>query len=250
MAIVVAAVAIVIATPKFAEPAIGGAPALVTATASSSPTPAVDVAQGPTSRPPERLNGYGWPLRGGTLLAYFDWDRSGLLTIEGKRVNAGLVMSWFDGAWVKAPHKGKVVATGRQWATQAGFEDPMDDVIKKLSKKKRGARRMPAGIVIDDGNGYHSVITGLKDLTVKVGDNVKPGQALGRMAGHCCLRWELVRMDGGWMRVAQSFIERDGYPRYARERVDPLLVLDVEKKRAPGMTKRPPPEDPPRLEPL
>jgi murein DD-endopeptidase MepM/ murein hydrolase activator NlpD len=250
MAVVVAAVTIVIATPKFAEPAIGGAPALGSADVSSSPTPAIAVAQGPTSKPPERLKGYKWPLRGGTMLEYFEWDRSGFLTVEGKRINEGLVMSWFEGAWVKAPHKGEVVATGRQWATEAGFEDPMDDVIKKLGKKKRGAKRMPAGVVIDDGNGYHSVITGLKELSVEVGDKVKAGQVIGRMAEACCVRYELVRMDGGWMRVAQTFIERDGYPRYTRERVDPLLVLDLEKKKAPGMAKRPPPEDPPRLDPL
>jgi murein DD-endopeptidase MepM/ murein hydrolase activator NlpD len=246
MAIVIAAVAIVIATPKFAEPAVGGAllPSLLEP--SASPTPALAVVEGPSSKPPERLKGYKWPLRGGFVVQYYDWDDSGFLTLDGRRIHEGVAISWFEGAWVKAAHKGTVVAAGRDWATQTGFEDPVDELVKELGRKKRRGRRLPIGVVIDDGNGYHSIITGLKELTVKPGDKVKSGQVIGRMADNCCIRYELARMDGDWMRVAQAFIERDGYPRYTRERVDPLLVFGTDTKKAPKMKRPAPPEDPPR----
>jgi hypothetical protein len=59
------------------------------------------------------------------------------------------------------------------------------------------------------------------------------------------MRYRLVRMDGPLMRVHEAARER-GYPEYARERVDPLVVLNLKAKRKPKM-KRQPPADPPRL---
>ena len=55
----------------------------------------------------------------------------------------------------------------------------------------------------------------------------------------------LVRMDGPWMMVHRSARSR-GYPYYARERVNPLAVLDVEAKNKP-LLKRQPPAKPPQL---
>lgn len=246
MAVIAAAVTIVIATPEYAEPVPGSAPLAVEASPSTSPSPDYAIAEGPTSKPPEKLKGYRWPVRGGMIIDYYDWDKNGFLTIDGRRIHEGLSISWFRGALVKAAHKGKVVAAGRDWAREVGFEDPMDGVIKRLSKK--GPGRMPLGVVVDDGNGYHSVITGLKELQVKVGDKVKAGQPVGKMAENCCVRYELVRMDGEWLRVAQPFVKRDGYPRYVRERVDPLLVFHLEANKAPNMVKRRPPADPPRVD--
>jgi murein DD-endopeptidase MepM/ murein hydrolase activator NlpD len=250
MAVVLAAVTIVIATPKFAEPAVGGVLLPSMPEPSASPTPALAVDEVPTSVQPERLKGYKWPLRGGFVTQYYDWDKAGFFTLDGRRIHEGIAIAWFERAWVKAAHKGTVVAAGRDWITQAGFEDPVDELAKELGKKKRRGKRLPIGVVIDDGNGYHSIITGLKELTVEVGDRVKLGGIIGRMANNCCIRYELVRMDGDWMRVAQTFIERDGYPRYARERVDPLLVFGTGMKKAPKMTRPAPPEDPPRIDSL
>jgi murein DD-endopeptidase MepM/ murein hydrolase activator NlpD len=247
MAVIAAVVTIVVATPKYAEPAIGAAALPLETSPSASPSPGITVAQGPISKAPEKLRGYRWPLRGGEVVAYYDWDRNGFLTINGRRIHEGLSFSWFKGAIVKAAHKGTVVAAGRDWAAQVGFEDPMYRVIRRLSKKSR-SKRMPVGVVIDDDNGYRSVITNLKELRVKPGDSVKAGQPIGEMATNCCIRYELVRMDGEWMRVAQAFVKRDGYPKYARERVDPLRVFNLEANKAPKMVKRRPPSHPPRIE--
>ena len=106
----------------------------------------------------------------------------------------------------------------------------------------------PQGIVIDDGNGYYSVYTEIKDFLVKPGEVVKAGQPIGHMAkaeGMQMMRYRLVRMDGPMMRVHES-ARLKGYPFYARERVDPLVVLNTEAQRMPAM-RRKPPANPPRL---
>jgi hypothetical protein len=49
-------------------------------------------------------------------------------------------------------------------------------------------------------------------------------------------------MDGdGWMRVAPEEIARMGYPKWIRERVDPLRVLSLDVKGAPKASRRNPP---------
>ena len=87
-------------------------------------------------------------------------------------------------------------------------------------------------MVIDDGNGYHSVYSNLKNLVVKVGDKVKGGTIIGEMAksgGRQFMRYELVRMDGERMRVSNR-ARKQGFPNYARERVDPLVVLQPQRQ--------------------
>ena len=74
------------------------------------------------------------------------------------------------------------------------------------------ARRLREGddlevVVVDDGNGYHSVYTELKDLLVKPGDKVKAGQPIGHMSvaeKKYMMRYRLVRMDGPLMKVHDS----------------------------------------------
>jgi hypothetical protein len=156
---------------------------------------------------------------------------------------------------VKAAHKGTVVAAGRDWARHVGFDGPMDRVYARYAKVENGKKRAKSqkplfsqGVVVDDGNGYYSVYTELKDLRVQPGDKVKPGQIIGHMSlaeGKYMMRYRLVRMDGPLMKVHDSARER-GYPDYARERVDPLAVLDLKAKRKPKI-KRQPPAEPPRL---
>ncbi len=60
------------------------------------------------------------------------------------------------------------------------------------------------------------------------------------------MRYQLVRMDGPWLKVALTERQR-GYPDYAREHVDPLAVLRLGATKSPDTEKRPPPAEPPRL---
>jgi hypothetical protein len=260
LAVIAVVLAIVIAAPQYAEPAVATSletpgsiePAL---TAETGDAPAVTVM---TSDPPNALKGYRWPVRGGLVDTYYGHSDVGQFEISGKRVHDGLVITWSEGAPVKAAHKGTVVAVGRGWVRHVGFEGPLDEAIetfeRRAAKKARNSgkgkepERFPLGVVIDDGNGYYSVYTELKEITVKARDAVKAGQTIGQMSrseGKQMMRYRLVRMDGPPMKVHQS--ARDlGYPRYARERVDPLAVLKTDATRMPRM-KRKPPAHPPRL---
>jgi hypothetical protein len=60
------------------------------------------------------------------------------------------------------------------------------------------------------------------------------------------MRYQLVRMDGSWLRVADAERAR-GYPGWVREHVDPLLVLDVTRSGKLTTNRPAPPSDPPRL---
>ena len=259
MAVIAIVLRIVIAAPEYAEPAAGAGLAPVESSEASpdaSATPFTVEEVLPTSDPPDKLKGYRWPVRGGMIAKDYDHDREGRFVIDGERTHTGLVITWFEGATVKAAHKGKVVAAGRDWARHVGFDGSMDRVYARYAKveesqKKDGKSKKPQfslGVVVKDGNGYYSVYTELKDLLVKPGDKVKPGQPIGRMSvaeKKYMMRYRLVRMDGPLMRVHESARER-GYPPYARERVDPLAVFNLKAKRKPKM-KRQPPADPPRL---
>jgi murein DD-endopeptidase MepM/ murein hydrolase activator NlpD len=249
MVIVVAVLAIVIAAPKYAKPAAGAGLVPVESSAPSpgaSALPSTAPVEVPTSKSPDKLKGYRWPVRGGMIAKYYDQDREGRFAIEGQRVHTGLVITWFEGAAVKAAHNGDVVAAGRDWEAYLDYEDPLDKVYKRLARKDKKASQ---GVVIDDGNGYRSVYSELKDLRVKVGDAVKAGQTIGgmdRAEGRQMMRYRLVRRDGPWMRVHASDRQRD-YPDYAREQVDPLVVFNHDANKRPRMDKRQPPADPPRL---
>lgn len=248
MAIIAAVLAIVIAAPEYARPAAGAALG-PSASSDASPDPSAPPqavpAVAPTSKAPDRLKGYRWPVRGGEIAQYYDWHKNGGFLIEGKRVHAGLVITWFDGAMVKAAHAGTVLAAGEDWASFAGYEGPLDEYYARFGQKSRP----PLGIVIDDGNGYHSIYTEIKNLRVKVGDTVKAGQPIGEMSKaekRQMMRYRLVRMDGEVMRVADPD-RRRGLPDYAREHVDPLVVMNLGAKKRPSTDKRQSPADPPRL---
>ena len=260
LAVIAAVLAIVIAAPKYAEPAAGAG---LVAVASDEPVldaagaeAAVAEPEVTLSKSPDQLKGYRWPVKGGYLDTFYQHDRSGRFEIEGKRVHDGIIITWFEGAPVKAAHAGKVVYAGREWARHAGYDGSLDEVYERLAnrggKKKRASalKSLPLGVVIKDGNGYYSVYTELKDLRVKAGEKVKTGQPLGEMSlaeGKAMMRYRLVRMDGDMMKVHESDRKR-GYPGYARERVDPLAVFNIDAKRRPKRADKGP-EDPPRLSP-
>jgi murein DD-endopeptidase MepM/ murein hydrolase activator NlpD len=264
LAVIAIALAIVIAAPRYADPVVADAGAEAP---SAEPSPAGDGTDAevqtaallpPSSKSPDRLKGYRWPVRGGMIARYYEAHPQGDFQIDGERMHDGIVITWFDGAVVKAAHRGEVVAAGRDWAYHVGFLGdpgdidaiyasyaPIDDPRKARKSSKPW---FPQGVVIDDGNGYYSVYTEIKDLLVKPGQKVKAGQPIGHMSkaeGMQMMRYRLVRTDGLPMKVHGSARQR-GYPHYAVERVDPLAVLKTDAKRMPQM-KRQPPADPPRL---
>ena len=261
LAIIAVALAIVIAAPQYADPVIGAgdeplADETVTETVGEPVAEVRSAAvEQPTSKLPTKLKGYRWPVRGGMIARYYEAHPKGEFQIAGERMHDGIIITWFEGAIVKAAHKGTVVAAGRDWAEHVGFDGGLERVYRRhapiddpKAAKKSEKPWFPQGVVVDDGNGYYSVYTEVKEFLVKPGDKVKAGQPIGHMAkaeGMQMMRYRLVRMDGPMMRVHESARLR-GYPFYARERVDPLVVLGTEAKRMPAM-KRKPPADPPRL---
>ena len=250
VAILAVILAIVVGVPEYAKPAAGSD--AVAPAGSGAPVPAVmddpgtSAPAAPTSLPPDRLRGYRWPVRGGMVAGYYDWAEGGRFVIDGRRVHAGLVITWFEGAAVKATHTGTVLAAGHDWAQEAGYDGTLDELYERLRRK---GGKDSLGVVVDDGNGYRSVYSELQDLRVRVGDKVKAGTIIGGMSrseGQQMMRYELVRMDGPWLKVAQAERQR-GYPDYAREHVDPLAVLNVGANKSPDTQKRLPPAEPPRL---
>ena len=253
LAVIATVLAIIIAAPQYAEPAAVVAVAPVASgdpIASTDPTHAeAAVTAAMTSAPPEELKGYRWPVREGQVIKYFGPDSSGRFEVVGKRFHDGIVITRFEGAPVSAAHKGKVIAVGRDWVQHAGYKDSLDRALERFDKERQRLKKQgqetddyPLGVVIDDGNGYYSIYTELKDLRVEVDDEVAAGQVLGGMAraeGRQMMRYRLVRMDGRPMKVHASD-RKLGYPTYARERVDPLAVLKLDARRMPELVgKRP-----------
>jgi murein DD-endopeptidase MepM/ murein hydrolase activator NlpD len=249
-------VLIVLGAPAYGEPASGseaGAPAVLSVGASPSPFPSLSPTSAgwpsPTSPEPEALKGYRWPVRGGGQVErYYDWAADGRFVIKGKPVHAGLVITWFDGAPVKAAHKGTVVIAGRGWEQEAGYAGTLDDVYERL---KDTGQEATYGVVVDDGNGYRSVYSGLRDLAVEAGQDVSPTTILGLMSfteERFMVRYQLVRMDGSQMKVAPKS-RKQGYPYYAHEYVDPLRVLELDAAAKPKTISPRPPTHAPRVEP-
>ena len=103
---------------------------------------------------------------------------------------------------------------------------------------------LPITVVIDDGNGYRSLYKHLAEVAVEPGQKVKTSTVIGTTGqsggvARCQVQYELVSMEGEeWQRVAQEEIERMGYPKWIRERIDPLRVLSLDVKGAPKPTRR------------
>jgi len=247
-------VLIVIGAPEYAEPASGNDSDAAALAAGISPSPGSSLAPeasawpSPTSAEPEALKGYRWPVRDGQVERYYDWAPDGRFTIDEKAVHAGLVITWFDGAPVKGAHTGTVVVAGRGWERAAGYAGPVDEVYAKL---KAAGQKPTEGVVVDDGNGYFSIYSGLRDVGVREGQEVSPTTTIGLMDetdGWYMVRYQLLRADGYPMRVAVKS-RKQGYPYYAHEYVDPLRVLDLEARAKPRTTSPKPPKHPPVLEP-
>jgi murein DD-endopeptidase MepM/ murein hydrolase activator NlpD len=184
------------------------------------------------------------------MTSFFAPRDTGFLVVDGKRIHQGLDITTYCGDHVLAAHAGRVVAVGRRFAYQIGFIEPPDDFYAKVDRLGT-LSYLPIVVVIDDGNGYRSMYVHLSEGLVKRGDMVKAGDEIGLegMTGNatgCHLHYELVRMDGAWMKVAYGRVREDRYPAWQRERIDPLRVLSLKDKRAarfvPGI-------EPPRVSP-
>jgi murein DD-endopeptidase MepM/ murein hydrolase activator NlpD len=255
---VMAAVAVVLlilaGTPEYDRPA--GSVAAAVPRPSATPVIVVetslDAAPVPDSLPPEELTGYSWPLRAARVLTWFGPDEQGFLKTDEGRIHEGIDLVSRCDAPVMAAHKGKVVAAGRDVLGAVGFEANRKEIAELQEKHitpKKGDRVkdvLPITVVIDDGNGYRSLYKHLADVAVEPGQNVKAGTVIGTTGQsggvtRCQVQYELARMDAGWQRVAREEIERMGYPKWIRERVDPLRVLSLGAKGAPRVSRRNPP---------
>jgi len=204
----------------------------------------------PTSAEPEALNGYHWPLFHARITSFFQPRDTGFLIVDGQRIHQGLDITTFCGDHVTAAHAGTVVAAGRHFGDQIGFITPPDAFYAKYQKAGTMGQ-LPIVVVVDDGNGYRSMYVHLAQASVEVGDHVNAGDTVGLegMTGNatgCHLHYELVRMDGPWMRVAPEQVHQNHYPMWQRARIDPLRVLSLKDPRAARLV---PGINPPKVSP-
>jgi murein DD-endopeptidase MepM/ murein hydrolase activator NlpD len=187
------------------------------------------------------------------VLTWFGPSKDGFIRTDDGRIHEGIDLASRCEAPVTAAHKGTVIAAGRAVLGEMGFGATRGEItelhrrhISKRKSEEGGKDVLPITVVIDDGNGYRSVYKHLAEVSVEAGAAVKAGTVIG-LTGQtggvprCQVQYELVRWDGGWRRVADSEIQRVGYPKWIRERVDPLLVLSLDEKGAPTTSKRNPP---------
>jgi murein DD-endopeptidase MepM/ murein hydrolase activator NlpD len=183
---------------------------------------------------------------------FFGPRDNGFLVVDRTRIHAGLDTTTFCGDQVRAAHAGVVVAVGRRFASEVGFSGPLDKFYDRIARNHTLGLQ-PIVVVVDDGNGYRSMYVHLQKAMVKKGDRVTRRTVIGLEgdsgnASGCHVHYELIRMDGRWMRVARPLVEEYGYPEWQRERVDPLRVLSLKEKRSgrfvPGILR---PKLPPSL---
>lgn len=217
-----------------------------TAAATPSPTPMVAptaTPPGPTSKPPSRLDGYVWPLRNARLTSRFGQRDDGGMIVDGERYHDGIDLATWCGDKVRAAHSGTVLYAGRKFDEHTGYSGPMDSFYARMEQIGGLVRWLPIVVVIDDGNGYRSLYAHLSRASVEAGDVVTAGQviglegATGRATG-CHLHYALIRMDGPWIPVEPTFVQKLRYPPFVRERVDPLLVFPHADAYAPGKLQR------------
>lgn len=202
------------------------------------------------SEEPEGLTGYQWPLPGGRIYSFFELRDTGFFVIEGARVHAGIDVATFCGDDLLAAHDGTVLVGGRQAAREMGFDGSLDPFFDRIDQTG-SLGRQSITVIIDDGNGYRSAYAHLREALVEPGDVVTAGDPIGLEgatgnASGCHLHYELMRMDGPWMAVARQNVRGELYPEHARERVDPMRVLDLEMPGAPSLI---PGIDPPDVSP-
>jgi murein DD-endopeptidase MepM/ murein hydrolase activator NlpD len=207
----------------------------------------------PGSVEPEELH-MEWPVRGARITTWFAPTDRGFVVIDGQRVHNGLDLASFCGDWVRAAMDGTVVYAGRKFDPHIGYSEYPSKFYDRIG---HNFSTLPVVIVLDHGNGYRTLYAHVRaKLLVEAGDTVKAGEIIGResdtgRASGCHLHFELIRMDGEWMPVAQDLVDRLSYPPFMRPRIDPMRVLRFSQPGA-GIRVRhyPPPKISPGYGPL
>ena len=181
-----------------------------------------------TSDPPNKLKGYRWPVRGGLVDTYYGRDSERAASrSSGKRVHDGLVITWFEGAPVKAAHKGTVVAAGRDWARHVGLRRARSTRSSRY-ERRAAKKRQEEGQEGAERSRWASSSTTATATTASTPRSrtcasrpatrsrpARPSAGMSRAEGKQMMRYRLVRMDGPPMKVHQAARER-GYPRLRR----------------------------------
>jgi murein DD-endopeptidase MepM/ murein hydrolase activator NlpD len=210
-----------------AEPsATAAAPVYAIATDPDGPRRVRD--RGPA--PVAALTGYRWPLTEGRVSLPFKEIPGGEWTHHGQRLHDGVDLASFCGARIGAAHDGVVLAAGRHFDDQLGWIGDLRPYYRLLDRRHAWGT-LPMVVVIDDGNGYRSVYAHFREITVKVGQQVRAGQTIGYegATGHasgCHLHYGLFSpLETDRFGLRADIQKRMRLPAWEIARVDPLLVL-------------------------
>lgn len=183
---------------------------------------------GPT--PPALLTGYAWPVRNARITNAFGQGRPGSFEIDGVTTHDGLDLSTFCGDRIVAAHDGTVLVAGRHNEAFLGWLGDLTAYRAKLDAG-HGWSAQAIAVVIDDGNGYHSLYVHLGRAVVRPGDQVRAGQLIGYEgatgnATGCHLHFGLFSpYERGWLALDPKVAARNDLPDREIARIDPLLVL-------------------------
>jgi murein DD-endopeptidase MepM/ murein hydrolase activator NlpD len=227
------------ATPRpSSEPSAAPSSEATTAPAVENPTVVQDrgrddripYAERPAAPSYAVLDGYRWPLPGGRLTLPYGPTPWGTNLVDGEPFHDGIDLATFCGDRIVAAHAGRVLAAGRDYDDAIGWQGDLRPYRKWLAA--RGFERtLPITIVIDDGNGYRSIYAHFSRVVVKVGQQVRVGQVIGRegATGHatgCHVHYSLFSpRERATIGVRSDVRRRMHLPSERTARIDPLLVL-------------------------
>ena len=205
-------------------------PAGSTASAEPSAAGGPPVIVVPTAPPVASLTGYRWPINVGRVTLPFKAIPGGEWFNGSKLWHDGVDMASFCGARVNAAHDGVVLAASRHFDEQIGWIGDLQPYFHLLDVRHIWGD-LPIVVVIDDGNGYRSIYAHFSDVSVRVGQHVTAGQAIGHegATGHasgCHVHYGLFSpFETKQFGVRADLLKQLHLPKYAIARVDPLAVL-------------------------
>jgi len=192
----------------------------------AGPPPVVQLSAPPIAS----LTGYRWPIGQGRISLPFKDIPGGTRIRDGRLMHDGVDMASFCGAPVGAAHDGVVLAAGRHFDEQVGWIGDLEPYFHILNTRHMW-NDLPNVVVIDDGNGYRSIYAHFRDVTVRVGQDVKAGQLIGHegATGHasgCHVHYGLFSpYQTKTFGVRADILKRLKLPKYEIARIDPLQVL-------------------------
>ncbi len=179
---------------------------------------------------PAALTGYVWPLPNARLTLPFTHTHWGSRLVDGELFHDGIDLATFCGDRIFAAHDGVVLAAGRRYDAQMGWQGDLTAYTELLDEKKAWGS-LPIVVVVDDGNGYRSLYAHVARVTVKRGDRVSAGQLIGYegdtgRASGCHLHYGLFSpLETAVFEIKPSLVKSLKLPRFQTARIDPLLVL-------------------------